>query len=412
MSNASEKHLFANLDAIADRATEIRHDLHRHPEIGYEEVRTCGVICNELSKLGIEHTKGWGGGTGVVGLIRGKAQGLQSLGLNRDTPCVALRADIDALPIVEESSVSYASAIPGKMHACGHDGHAAVLLGAAAVLQENTHRFGGIVKLIFQPAEEGLLGAEKMVQEGCLENPKVGAIFGLHGLPGLKVGAIATRPGAMCASIDGFTIVISGKGGHAAAPHETFDPVVCAAAMVQSMQTIVSREADPTDPCVVTVASIQTGSAFNVIPDKAELKGAIRALSQSRRAAAIASLQRIAKNVAEAHRCQVSFQFNGSTPYVHNNAEMAELVHQTAVAALGEQSFEWTPKPQMWSEDFSFYLEKVPGCFFIVGVCPHSCDHYPMLHNPKYDFTDLAVPVGIRMMTELAIRYLEPEFTL
>lgn len=392
--------VFANLDAVVDRAVAIRHDLHRHPEIGYDEVRTCGVICDELTRLGIEHTKGWGGGTGVIGLICGEKTGSQK--------CVALRADIDALPVLEETGAAYASVVPGKMHACGHDGHVAVLLGAAAVLQGNRERFGGTVKLIFQPAEEGLLGAGRMVAEGCLEGPRVGAIFGLHGSPGLEVGTVATRRGAMCASIDGFTITVSGKGGHAAAPHQTFDPVVCAAAIVQALQTIVSREADPTDPCVVTVASVQAGAAFNVIPDKAELKGAIRALSSERREAAVASLQRIARSVAEAYRCEVSFAYNGATPGVKNDAAMAEFVGEVVVGG-GEEAFVWVDRPHMWSEDFAFYLEKVPGCFFLLGVRPKGWvgeGDYPMLHHPKFDFGDAAVPVGIRVMTELALRYL------
>jgi amidohydrolase len=248
-----------------------------------------------------------------------------------------------------------------------------------------------------------------MVKEGALQNPKVEAIFGLHGWPGLKVGMVATRKGPLAASVDFFQITVTGKGGHAAAPHDAIDPVVCAAAITQALQTIVSREADPTDPNVVTVSSIHAGEAYNVIPERAEIKGTLRALSRERRTAAIASIQRLAEGLATAYRCQVAFNFSGATPPTVNDAQMADFVHQTAAATLGgggERAFVWAPKPGMWGEDFAFYLEQIPGCFFLLGVQPHDKDSYPMLHNPKYDFTDAAVPVGIRMMTELALRYL------
>jgi amidohydrolase/hippurate hydrolase len=400
MTLATEKHVFANLEKVAAHAVEIRHDLHRHPELGYEETYTSSVVAKELTRLGIEHKTGWAKGTGIIAILKGE-QG--------EGPCVALRADMDALPITEETNAPYASTIPGRMHACGHDGHTSVLLGAAAILKENTHRFKGTIKLLFQPAEEGLLGGEAMVKEGALQNPKVEAIFGLHGWPGLKVGMVATRKGPLAASVDFFQITVTGKGGHAAAPHDAIDPVVCAAAITQALQTIVSREADPTDPSVVTVSSIHAGEAYNVIPERAEIKGTLRALSRERRTAAIASIQRLAEGLATAYRCQVAFNFSGATPPTVNDAQMADFVHQTAAATLGgggERAFVWAPKPGMWGEDFAFYLEQIPGCFFLLGVQPHDKDSYPMLHNPKYDFTDAAVHVGIRMMTELALRYL------
>ena len=285
MTVATEKHLFVNLDAIAETAVAIRHDLHQHPQIGYEETYAASVICKELTRLGIEHKAGYAGGTGIVALIHG----------GKGSSCVALRADMDALPVTEATGLAYGSINPGFMHACGHDGHMAVLLGAAAVLVENKDRFVGTVKLIFQPAEEGGLGAQRMCQEGVLSSPTVDAIFGLHGWPGLPVGMVATRPAALLASVDGFTMALRGRGGHAAAPQDSIDPIVCAAAIVQALQTIVSREADPTDASVLTVAQIHGGSAFNVIPDRVELSGTIRALSKGRREATLASLERIAR---------------------------------------------------------------------------------------------------------------------
>jgi amidohydrolase len=399
MTLATEKHLFSSLDQVAARAIEIRHDLHRHPELGYQETYTSSVIQKELSRLNIDFKPGYAGGTGIVALIPGSAPATSS-------KCVALRADMDALPIPEATNLPYASTKPGLMHACGHDGHTAILLGAAAILKENAHRFPGTVKLLFQPAEEGGCGAEKMSNEGVLANPKVDAIFGLHGWPGLKVGMVATRPGPLLAAVDGFTITITGRGGHAAAPQDAIDPIPAAAAIVQALQTIISRETDPSDAAVLTVAQFHAGTTFNVIPDKAELSGTIRALSKARHQSILSSLERITKNIAAAHRCDAAFTYYGTTPCTTNTPELAEFVRETATRALGERAFAWAPKPAMWGEDFAFYLERVPGCFFVLGVQPHDRDSYPMLHNPSYDFTDAAVPVGIRMMTELAISFL------
>jgi amidohydrolase len=242
-----------------------------------------------------------------------------------------------------------------------------------------------------------------------LENPKVEAIFGLHGWPGLKVGMVATKPGPLLASVDGFTIEITGRGGHAAAPQDTFDPIVCAAAIVQSLQTIVSREADPTDANVLTVSQISAGTAFNVIPEKAELSGTIRALTPKRRAATIESMERIAKGIGAAYRCEVQFTYFGTTPVTNNTPGETAFMRETAQRVLGPRGYVEAPKPAMWGEDFAFYLERVPGCFFVLGVQPMDKSTYPSLHNPQYDFTDAAVPVGIRMMVETAVGWLSRE---
>lgn len=400
MTVAADKHLFANLDSVAARAVDIRHDLHRHPELGYEERYTSSVVQQELDSLGIPYTTGHAGGTGVVAVLEGTGTGPAA------ARCVGLRADMDALPITEETGLPYASERPGFMHACGHDGHTAILLGAAAILKQNTQRFHGKIKFLFQPAEEGGCGAQKMADEGLLDNPKVDAIFGLHGWPGLKVGMVATRPGPLLASVDGFTIKILGKGGHAAAPQNSVDPIICGSALVQALQTIVSREADPSDASVLTVSQFNAGTAFNIIPDHAELSGTIRALSPARREATIASLERISRGIADAHRCEVEFTYFGTTPPTINTPELAAFVKETAMRALGARAYIEAPKPAMWGEDFAFYLERIPGCFFVLGVQPHDRDSYPMLHNPRYDFTDSAVPIGIRIMTELALNYL------
>jgi amidohydrolase len=391
--------LFADLPAVAARAVDLRHTLHQTPELAYQEQLTAKLVSRELTRLGIAHQTGLAGGTGIVALIPGRAP-------TPSNRCVALRADLDALPIAEETGVPYASQRQGVMHACGHDGHTAILLGAAAILQAHADQFSGIVKLLFQPAEEGGCGADRMVQDGVLENPKVEAIFGLHGWPGLKVGTVATRPGALLASVDGFTVRLRGRGGHAAAPQDAIDPILCAAAVIQSMQAIVSRETEPTDPCVLTVSQINGGTAFNVIPDHVELHGTIRALSKGRRKATIAALERITRGIAAGYRCDAIFEYFGATPVTANTAEEAEFIKATAQRALGAKNFVEATKPSMWGEDFAFFLDHVPGCFFMLGVQPADRETYPMLHHPKYDFTDAAVPVGIRMMTEAALGWL------
>ena len=399
MSAGAAANVFAGLEDIAARAVTIRHDLHQHPELGYQEKYISAAVCKELKRLWIEHKAGFAGGTGVVGMIRGTEGG--------EGKCVALRADMDALPVMEATGLAYASKTPGMMHACGHDGHTAVLLGAAACLQAARGQFKGTVKLLFQPAEDGGCGADRMCEDGVLENPKVEGIFGLHGCPGMKVGMVATREGPLLAAVDGFTITVMGKGGHAAAPHDAVDPIVCASAIVQALQTIVSREAEATDASVLTVSQFHAGTTFNVIPDTAELNGTLRTLTQGRRDAAMASLERVARGVGEAYRCTVSFKYFWTTPCTNNARGLAEFVRDTARAVLGEKQFAWVPKPAMWGEDFAFYLQRVPGCFFVLGVQPADRESYPMLHTPGYDFTDAALPVGIRMMAGLALRFLE-----
>jgi amidohydrolase len=245
-----------------------------------------------------------------------------------------------------------------------------------------------------------------MVNEGVLLNPNVEAIFGLHGWPHLKVGTVASRPGALLASVDGFTITLRGRGGHAAAPHDAVDPIVCAAALVQALQTVVSRETEPTDPCVLTVSQITGGTAFNVIPETVEIQGTIRALSNARRAAALESLERITRGIAAAHRCAVTFEYFGATPVTANTPEVVDFIRDTARRVLGEEAYVEAEKPSMWGEDFAFYLERIPGCFFLLGVQPPDREFYPMLHHPQYDFTDAAVSVGIRMMSAAALGWL------
>jgi amidohydrolase len=308
------------------------------------------------------------------------------------------------LPITETTGLEYASKKPGVMHACGHDGHTATLLGAAGVLKEIAPQLSGTIKLIFQPAEEGGCGADRMVKDGVLDGPKVDAIFGLHGWPGLKVGTVATKPGPIMAAVDEFKVTIVGKAGHAASPQDGVDPIVCAAAMIQALQSIVSRELDPADAAVLTVANVRAGAAFNVIPESATLGGTVRTLDPKLRDVMRQSMERICQGVAAAYRCRAEIHVDQNTPVTDNAPAMAQLVEQAATEVLGSGRFVRIPKASMLGEDFAFYLAKVPGCFFALGTCPVERTSYPMLHHSSYDFTDAAVPVGMRMMAELAVR--------
>ncbi len=394
--NATQKEKFNTiLPQITRHVTDIRHDLHQHPELGYEERYTSALVKGELTRLGISYVDNLAGGTGVVGLIQG----------GHDGPCIGLRADMDALPIEEMTGLPYASLTPGKMHACGHDGHTSVLLGTAAALKEIAADLHGHIKLIFQPAEEGAMGGERMVEDGVLLNvggPPIDAIFGLHGWPGLKVGQAGTRPGPLLASVDGFRVVIKGQGTHAAAPQNGVDPIVAGAAIVQALQTVIAREVDPADAAVLTVAQFHAGSTFNVIPESAEIVGTIRALTPARRQQVLASFQRITAGVAQSLRCSAEIELFGATPSTFNTPAEAEFVRNVVTQSLGADAFVPMPVPAMWGEDFAFYLQHVPGCFYVLGVCPHDRENYPMLHNPHFNFTDEAIPYGIRLMAEIA----------
>lgn len=392
--------VFTNLPVVTEHITSLRHDLHRHPELAFCENYTSALITRELTRLGIPHQTGYAGGTGVVALIQGTQP------TTNPTKCVALRADIDALPILEATGLPYASLIPGCMHACGHDGHTTILLGTAAQLQAHREQFSGTVKLLFQPAEENGSGAARMVHDGVLENPKVDAIFGLHGWPSLKVGTVATKPGPLLASVDALNIKITGRGCHAAKPQQGVDPILCAAAMIQALQQIIARETEPGEAAVLTISQIHSGTSYNIIPETADLNGTIRALSEERRQSVLDSVKRIAHGVAAAHNCTAHVEFYGYTPSTINPPEMADFVKQIAQQTLGRTHYIPVGQATMGGEDFSFYLQKIPGCFFFLGVQPADRDSYPMLHNPAFDFTDAALPVGIRMMSSLALAYL------
>lgn len=378
--------------------TDLRQRLHRIPELAYEEFKTAALVRAELDRLGIAHIDGVEGApTATLAWIGDPAQ-----------PCIALRADIDALPIAEKSGLAYASEHKGLMHACGHDGHTAALLGAAAVLKQVESELNVCVKLIWQPAEEGGGGGEVLVNAGVLDGrigPKVEAIFGLHGWPSVPLGVVSTRPGPLMAATNYFEVVFASQGGHAAFPHLSRDPIVTAAEAITNLQQIVSRETDPTEPAVVSVTRINAGTADNIIPGTCTISGTVRTLSESMRQAVQAAMQRRCDGVAAANGCECRFTWIDGYPATVNDPAMAEFVANVAMRVLGPPQFIPAERPVMGGEDFAYYLQKVPGCFFMVGVQPPGVTDYPGLHTDCYDFSDAALSIAIRMDVELALGY-------
>ncbi|MBL8745833.1 MAG: amidohydrolase [Phycisphaerae bacterium] len=378
--------------------TELRHDLHRHPEIMFTEKRTSAAVARELTALKIQHKAGLARGTGVLGFIpaTGKGAGAKT---------VALRADMDALPIHEKTGKAYASQSPGFMHACGHDGHTSMLVGVAKALSKMSERPHNVL-LVFQPAEEGGAGGEKMCDEGCLSGKVLGTkadvIYGLHGWPDLPVGVVATRTGPLLAATDEFHITVRGKGGHAAYPHACIDPIVIASHIVTALQTIASRHANPLDSVVCTVGSFHGGEANNVIPDFAELIGTIRTLKAETRKSAETELRRIVTGIAEGLGGKAEIDWRVGYPATFNHPEATERFRRVAREALGAAKVLEREHPTMGGEDFSFYGKHVPACFFFLGLRPESQATYPNLHTPEFDFNDEALPVGIEVMTRLA----------
>ena len=380
--------------SASTRAAELRRAIHRRPELGYEERETSALVQSELRDLGIGFEAGLAGGTGVAAHLPGG---------DAAAP-VALRADMDALPITERTGKPWASETPGVMHACGHDGHTAMLLGAASVL--NQLDLPRPVTLLFQPAEEGGGGGKRMVQEGALAGlvigPKIDEVFGLHGWPRAPLGAVGTIPGPMLASTDQFVIRIIGRQAHGAMPHQGRDPILAAAHVVTALQAITSRNVDPLDACVVTVGAIHGGSAPNVIPEAVELVGTIRALTDEVRQMARQRVKETAERVALALDCGADVDLIEGYPVTVNNADLADRVHSIAARSLGDERVVPMQRPVMGAEDFSFYGAEARACFFTLGLCPEGETH-PLLHTPEFDFNDDAIPTGVEMLVRCAI---------
>ena len=378
---------------------EIRHDLHAHPQIRFEETYASALVQKNLAALGIEFRAGLAKGTGVLGYLPAteNPEGVQT---------IALRADMDALPIHEETGKPYASTIPGRMHACGHDGHTTILLGVAERLAKASHRPNNVL-FVFQPAEEGGAGGDLMVKEGCLNGSLLGKkadfMFGLHGWTSVKLGHVATRVGALMASTDEFFVEMVGQGGHAAAPELSRDPIVAIAQFVTSVQQIASRNVDPFEQIVVTVGQIHGGTANNVIPMSAMVHGTIRTMNPEVRVMASERLRAVAHGVAAACNVSAEVTINEGYPVVINEASAVERFLRVAKDTLGEQFVSDDAKPTMGGEDFAYYGAECPCCFYQLGLIPDGQDSYASVHTPHFDFNDDALVVGVQLMTALAL---------
>jgi len=369
-----------------DEITEWRRDLHENPEILFETHRTSALVAERLQAFGCDEVVTGIGRTGVVGVIRGRQTGSGKV--------IGLRADMDALPILEATGKEYASKTQGAMHACGHDGHTAMLLGAAKYLSE-TRNFDGTVVVIFQPAEEGGGGGREMCEDGMMDRWGIQEVYGMHNWPGRPVGSFAIRPGAFFAATDTFDITIKGKGGHAAKPQETVDPTVAASQLVLALQTIVSRNADPVQQIVVSVTSFETSSkAYNVIPQSVHLRGTVRTLSVEKREMARDRLPAIARHTAAVFNASADVEYHDGYPVMVNHDEQTEFAAEIAASISG--SCEEAPLV-MGGEDFAYMLEERPGAYILVGNGDTAA-----VHHPEYDFNDEAIPAGCSWWAEIA----------
>ena len=364
----------------------LRRDFHRHPELGFMEFRTAGIVARELNALGLEVTTGIGK-TGVVALLEGEKPG----------PTVMLRFDMDALPIQEETGAEYASENPGVMHACGHDAHTAIGLTVARILSDRKERLAGTVKFVFQPAEEALGGAEGMIADGVLENPKPDMVLGMHLWNEKPLGWFGIAPGAVMASSDIFTVQVVGKGGHGAIPHLAVDPIVAASQIVVSTQSIVARNVAPSQAVVVSITSIHGGDAFNVIPPRVELKGTIRTFDKVAREKVVNRFEEIIQNTASAMGCHAEIDLKPLTPALVNDPAVTEKVLDVAnrLWAGDEISSQFNT---MGSEDMAFFLDKVPGCFFFVGSANHEQGFDAPHHHPRFDVDEHALVKGASLL--------------
>jgi hippurate hydrolase len=364
---------------------EWRRDFHRHPEILYDVGRTAGIVAAKLREFGCDEVAEGVGQSGVVGVIKGRQSGGEVIGM---------RADMDALPMTELNDFPHKSSVPGRMHGCGHDGHTAMLLGAARYLAEYRN-FDGAVALIFQPAEEGGAGGLAMVKDGLMERFAIRRVFGMHNMPGIAVGEFALREGAIMAAADFFDIEITGGGGHAAMPHRCADPVVAGGHLVCALQTLASRRVDPVDSAVVSVCEFHAGEAHNVLPETAVLRGTARALKEATRDLLAAKMEEMCEGVGKLFGVKVKFNYRRLYPCTINDPQAARFA--ATVAAQVAAAVDAETPPLMAGEDFSFMLQERPGAFIFVGN-----GDTPGVHHPRYDFNDEAIPYGCAFWTRLA----------
>jgi amidohydrolase len=379
------------------RLINLRQDLHANPELKFEENRTSRTIVSFLQALHIPVRVGLAG-TGVVASIFGAGRGLHNPGAT-----IGLRADMDALPIHEENTFAHASSCAGKMHACGHDGHVAMLLGAAELLARD-RSFDGTVHLIFQPGEEGGAGAQRMIDEGLFKEFPCDAVFALHNWPDMPVGQMGVRPGPIMAAARRFEIQVTGRGGHAAQPHLTIDPVPVACAIVEQLQVLVSRRTNPLESAVLTVGRIEAGSSFNIIPEKAIIHGTCRTLGDETARTLHQGVERIARNIAKAHEAEAEVMLYSGYPCTDNEPKAAELMGQVMMEIVGDINTHLDVPPAMTAEDFSFMLQEVPGAYGFIGNGPFGGGGIS-LHSADYDFNDTNLSIGPRFWNLLARRW-------
>ena len=373
---------------LHDEMTEWRRDIHQHPELKFEENRTSDLVAAKLEEFGIEIHRGLAK-TGVVGTIR-----------NGDGPSIGLRADMDALPLEEKNTFKHTSSNPGKMHACGHDGHTAMLLGAAKHLAASKN-FKGTVNLIFQPAEEGGGGGELMIKEGLFEMFPVDSVYGLHNWPGMPAGTFGVGSGPIMAAADMFDLTINGRGGHAALPDQCIDPIVVASQVVSALQTITSRNTHPVDSVVISVTQIHAGDAYNVIPDSVRMHGTVRTFQTETRAKIPSSMLRVAEGVCAAYGTTCELNYMSGYPTTINSVPETEISAKAVVDLLGEDKIILNPTPSMGAEDFSYMLEARPGCYVWLGIGPGKGEAGCMLHSSRYDFNDDVLPTGASYWVKL-----------
>lgn len=390
--------LKSDIDELVPDMVALRRDLHEHPELAFEEVRTSGIVAQRLRALGLEVQTGVAK-TGVVGLLRGGAG-------KADAKTIAIRADMDALPIHEQNDIDYRSTIDGKMHACGHDGHTSIALAVADILSKRRDELTGNVKFVFQPAEEMIGGAEPMIEEGAMEG--VDGIIGLHLISDYPVGRVGVRSGPIFASADKFVVTIKGKGGHAAMPEASVDPIVIAAYIITALQTLISRETSPFSPAVITIGRVIAGTAFNIIPETAELQGTMRAFSKEHREKLVRRITEVTSGVASAMGATCHIDFIDGCPPCVNDVAMTEVVHKAAVESVGDGKVDdGDVVLTTGSDDMACFLNTVPGCYFIVGANnPAKGADYPH-HHPHFNVDEDAMPVGVEVLTRAALEFLK-----
>ncbi len=390
--------LKSDIDELVPGMVAMRRDLHEHPELAFEEVRTSSIVAQRLRTMGLEVQTGIAK-TGVVGLLRGGAS-------KPGAKTIAIRADMDALPIHELNEIDYRSTIDGKMHACGHDGHTSILLAVADILHKRRTELTGNVKFVFQPAEERIGGAEPMIQEGAMQG--VDGIIGLHLISDYPLGRVGVRAGPIFASADRFILTVKGKGGHAAMPETTVDPIVISAYIVTALQTLISRETSPFSPAVITIGIIQAGTAFNIIPESAEMHGTMRAFSAEHRSKLVRRISEVAQGIATAMGGSCEIEVIDGCPPCVNDSTVTEIVHNAAVATVGEKEVDDGEEVMTTgSDDMACFLQAVPGCYFIVGAKNEQKGaNYPH-HHPRFNIDEDALPIGVEVLSRAAMDFLK-----